>query len=121
MPDAISLPCSDIRGFIDPDSIKSNILTRVDVTIDWHITPLATKNEIEDHLLQRNHQSYWSADSTPFGHTPLGLSLGPTVESPFDDSILDGTLTHPDLAVKSFTSHLRRQPHCPGILKDTVT
>jgi hypothetical protein len=90
----------DIKGFMDPESIKRNTLTRVDVTIDGHITPLNTKNEIEDHLLKRNPQSYWAAGSTPFGHTPVGRSLGPTGDSPLANSILDGTFTHTNLAVK---------------------
>jgi hypothetical protein len=36
----------DIKGFIDPDSIKRNALARVDVTVDGRITPLATKMKI---------------------------------------------------------------------------
>jgi hypothetical protein len=99
------------KGFIDPNSINNNALTRVDVTIVGCITPLTTKNEIEDHLLQCNHQAYWAAGSTPFGHTPLGRSLGPTGDSPLANSILDGKFIHPNLAVKYFTSHLRQQPH----------
>jgi hypothetical protein len=34
----------DIKRFIDPDSINRNALTRVDVTISGHITPLTTNN-----------------------------------------------------------------------------
>jgi hypothetical protein len=48
----------DIKGFIDPDSIKRNTLERVDVTVKGCITPLTTKTEIEDHLLKRNPQAY---------------------------------------------------------------
>jgi hypothetical protein len=91
----------EIKGFIDPDSIKRNALTRVDVTNEGCITPLTTKNEIEDHLLQRNPQSYWAVGSTPFGHTPIGKSLGPTGDSPLSKSILDGTFNHPNLSVKA--------------------
>jgi hypothetical protein len=36
----------DIKGFIDPYSIKNNDLTRVDVTINNQTAPLTTKNEI---------------------------------------------------------------------------
>jgi hypothetical protein len=98
----------EIKGFIDADSIKRNALTRVDVTIYGRITPLTGKNEIEDHLLQRNPWSYWDAGSTLFGHTPLWLSLGPTGDPPLANSILDGTFTHPNLTIKAFTSKLRR-------------
>jgi hypothetical protein len=111
----------DIKGFINPDSIKINAITRVNVTIDGRITPLTTNNEIEHNLLQHNPHSYWAAGSTPFGHTPPGRSLGPTGDSPLANSILDGTFTHPNLAFKVFTSQLRQRPHCPDIPKTTVT
>jgi hypothetical protein len=39
----------DIKGFINPHSIKRNVLTRVDIMIDDHLTLLTTKVEIEDH------------------------------------------------------------------------
>jgi hypothetical protein len=54
----------DIEGFIDPDSVKRSALVRVDVTIDGGITPIKTKIEIEDHLLQHNPQAYWASDNT---------------------------------------------------------
>jgi hypothetical protein len=111
----------DIKGFIDPDSIKRNALARVDFTIYGRITPLTTKNEIEDHLLQCNPQSYWVAGSTPFGHTPLGRSLSLTCDSPLANFILDGTFTNTNLEVKAFTSHLRRRPYCSDIPKADVT
>jgi hypothetical protein len=34
----------DMKGFIDPDSIKRNALTRVDVTIAGCITPLKARD-----------------------------------------------------------------------------
>jgi hypothetical protein len=110
----------DIKGFIDPDSVKRSAITIVDVTIDVRIAPLTTKIEIEDHLLQRNPQAYWASGNTPFGHTPLGLSLGPTGDSSLANSILNGTFTHPNLAIQAFTSQLRRRPHCPDIPKATA-
>jgi hypothetical protein len=42
----------NITGFIDPDSTKRNALARFDVMINGCITPLTTKHEIEDHLIQ---------------------------------------------------------------------
>jgi hypothetical protein len=62
----------NIKGFIDPDSIKRNTLARVDVTIDGRITHINTKKEIEGHLLQCIPNSYRAAGTTPFGHTPPG-------------------------------------------------
>jgi hypothetical protein len=120
-PNLFTMLIFDIKGFIDPDSIKRNALTRFDVTFDGRITPLTAKNEIEDHLLQRNPQSYWAAGITSFGHTPLGRSLSPTGDSPLANSILNVTFTHPNLAVKAFTSQLRRRPHCPEIPTATIT
>jgi hypothetical protein len=46
-----------IKGFIDPDSIKYNALSQVDVTIDGIVTPLTTKDEIQNHLLKRKPQA----------------------------------------------------------------
>jgi hypothetical protein len=68
----------DIKGFIDPHSIKHNALTCVDVLIDGRLAPLTTKAEIEDHLLARNPLEYLASGTTRFGHTVIGRSLGPT-------------------------------------------
>jgi hypothetical protein len=75
----------DINGVIEPHSIKRNKLTRVEVMVDGGITLLTTKAEIEDHLLSRNPQAYLASGTTPFGHTALGFSLGPTGDSPLTD------------------------------------
>jgi hypothetical protein len=111
----------NIKGFIYLDSIKRSSLTRVDITIAVCTAPLTTNKKIEHHLLQRYPQSYWAAGSTPFGHTPLRQSLGPTGDSPLANYILDGTFTHPNLTVKAFTSHLRQRLQFPDIPKATVT
>jgi hypothetical protein len=47
----------DIKGSIDPHSIKCNALTRADVMINVRLTRLTTKVEIEDHLLTINPQA----------------------------------------------------------------
>jgi hypothetical protein len=107
--------CFEIKGFIDPHSIKRNALTRVDVMIDGRLTPLTTRVDIEDHLLTRNPQAYLVSGTTPFGHTAPGRSLGPTGYSPLADSILDGSFYHPHQAVSAFTQQLRRRSHCPDI------
>jgi hypothetical protein len=80
----------EINEFTDPRSIKCNILTRVDVTIDGHLTHLTTKIDIEDQSLTRNPHANLASGTNPFGHTVLGGSLGTTCDSPLADSILDG-------------------------------
>jgi hypothetical protein len=111
----------NIKGYIDPDSTKKNGLARVDVTIDGIVTPLTTKDEIEEHLLKRNPQSYCASGTIPFLHTDLRQAIGPTGDSPHAESILDGSLTHPDLAVWAFTSQLCLRSHYPDTTKATVT
>jgi hypothetical protein len=111
----------DIKGFIDPHSIKRNSLTLVDVMVDGRLTPLTTKAEIEDRLLSRNPQAYLDSGTTPFGHTTLGRSLGPTGDSPLADSILDGYFSHPNRAVSAFTQQLRRHGHFTDIPAAKIT
>jgi hypothetical protein len=110
-----------IKGFIDPHSIKGNALTRADGMIDGHSTPLATKVEIKDHLLTRNPQAYMASGTTPFGHTVLGRSLGPTGDYPLNDSIIESSFSHPNHAVSAFTQQLRRRSHCPDIPAPRIT
>jgi hypothetical protein len=93
----------DMKGFIDPYSIKRNTLTRVDVKINNQVSPLMTKNKIKYHLLKRNPQACWAAGSTPFGHTDLGRAPRPTGYSPLTESILDGSFSHTDHAINDFT------------------
>jgi hypothetical protein len=101
----------DIKGFINPDSIKRNSLARVDITINGYITPLTTNHEIEDHLSQRNPQAYWDDGTTPFGHMALGRALGPTGDSPLENLIIDDSLTHSNLAFRAFTDQSHHHSH----------
>jgi hypothetical protein len=111
----------DIKGFIDPCSIKRNNLTRVDFLVNGRMTPLTTKAEIEDQLLARNTRAYLASGTTPFGHTVLGRSLGPNSDSPLADSILDGSFLHPNHAVSAFTQQLCHHSHCPDIPTTRIT
>jgi hypothetical protein len=43
----------DIKGFINPSSIKRSALTCVDITSNDVVSSLMAKGKIEDHLLQR--------------------------------------------------------------------
>jgi hypothetical protein len=49
----------DIKDFINPSSIKCSALTRFDITINEVVSSLTTKDDLEDHLLQRNPIAYW--------------------------------------------------------------
>jgi hypothetical protein len=93
-----------IKGVINPSRIKRSTLTHVDLTSNGVVSFLTTKSEIEDHLLQRNPLAYWASGTTPFGHSALGRLSGDTGDSPITESILDGSFSHPNLAVRAFTA-----------------
>jgi hypothetical protein len=78
----------DIKGFINPLSIKRTALTIIDITKNDVVSSLTTKRDLEDHLLLRNPKTYWKSGSPPFGHTPLGRQLRDTGYSPLSESIL---------------------------------
>jgi hypothetical protein len=111
----------DIKGFINPYSIKHSALTQVDITTNYVVYPLTTKGEIEDHLLQHNPLAYWASVSTPFGHTPLGRLLGDTCDSPLAESIPDESFTRHNLVVRALTSHLQRRPIFPDIPSTNIS
>jgi hypothetical protein len=96
----------DIKDFINPSSIERSALTPGDLTTNDVVSSLMIKGGIEDHLLP-HFLAYWESGSTPFGNTPLGTQPGDTGDSPLAGSILDGSFTHHNLAVRSLTSHLR--------------
>jgi hypothetical protein len=62
-----------------------------------------------------------ASGTTPFGHTALGRSLGPTGDSPLADSILDGSLSHPNHALIGFTQKLCRRSHFQDIPAARIT
>jgi hypothetical protein len=101
--------------------IKRNAPTRVNVMVDGLLTPLTTKANIEDHLLYRNPQANLTSGTTPFGHTALDRSLGPTGDSPLADSILDGSFSHQNRADSAFTQQLRRRSHHSNIPAARIT
>jgi hypothetical protein len=99
----------DIKGFINPSSIKHSALSRFDVTTNGVISSLTTKLEPEDHLLLRNPKAYRAPGTNPFGHTSPGRQLGNTGDSPLaNKSILD------DPAISAFASNLRRRTSLPN-------
>jgi hypothetical protein len=105
----------DIKGFINPSSVKRSALTWIDISITDVVSSLTTKSELEDHLLQRNPKAYWASGSTPFGHTAPGRHLGDTGDSPLEESIIDGSFTHYNLVIRAITSNLQRQKYLPYI------
>jgi hypothetical protein len=81
----------DIKGFINPYSIKHSALTCVDIKMNDVVSSLTTKAEIEDHLLQRNAIPYWASGAT--------LSVIPTLEDYLDTQVT------PLRQIKFFTDH----------------
>jgi hypothetical protein len=84
-----------IRGHIKPNSTKKSGLTRVTVTDTgpeglWkHIIG---KDDLEDHLIERNIEQFSHAGVTPFRYTDLGKELGHTGDSQMAQSIFEGTI-----------------------------
>jgi hypothetical protein len=105
----------DIKGFINPSSIKLSALTIINTTTNDVFSSLTTKRELEDNLLLRNHKAYRASGSTPFGHNALGHQLIYTGDSPLDESILDGSFTHSNPEILAVTSNLQRRPSLPYI------
>jgi hypothetical protein len=70
--DLFTLLKFNIKGFINPSSIKKSLLIRVDITSNGVVSYLTTKSEIEDHLLQCDPLAYWASGTTPFGYSALG-------------------------------------------------
>jgi hypothetical protein len=89
--------------------------------VDGCLTPLTRKAEIEDRLLSRKPQAYLAYGTTPFGHSELGFSIGPTGDSPLAYSIFDGSFSHPNHAFNAFTQQLCHRSHCPDIPAARIT
>jgi hypothetical protein len=65
----------DIKGFINPSSIKRTSLNHIYINSNGVVSSLNNKEEIEDHLLQRNPLTYWASGTTPFGHSSVSQLL----------------------------------------------
>jgi hypothetical protein len=114
-----------IRGHVKPNSAKKPSLSKVTVPeTDGTWSKIIGKDDLEDHLIQRNVKQFSLAGETPFGYSPLGKELGHTGDSEMADAIHEGTLEHEalsDAAINAVVNQLRKHPALDKVLKPAVT
>jgi hypothetical protein len=75
-----------IRGHVKPNSAKKSGIMRVEVELRNDVwKQLTGKEEIEEHLIDRNFEQLSCAGATPFGYTHFGNELDHTGDSPMGD------------------------------------
>jgi hypothetical protein len=114
-----------IRRYLKPNTLKRSRLMHVEVLngegIAW--TKVEDKEEVENHLIDRNVEQFSHAGTTPFGYTELGKDLTRTGDSDMDENILNGTLEHECMdneAICAIGGQLKRHPKIQGILSPIV-
>jgi hypothetical protein len=116
---------SQIRGNINPSSLKKTSMTRLDIPDqDGVWKGIKGKGSMEEHTAQRNLEQFSHAGKTPFGYTELGDALRHTCDSPLAADILDGKADHPALtneALHTIVKQLRRHPVVQKIIKPVIT
>jgi hypothetical protein len=114
-----------ICGHVKPNSAKKSSLSNVTVPeTDGTWTQIIGKNDLEDHLIQRNVEQFSLALETPFGYSPLAKELVHTGYSEMADAIHAGTLEHEalsDAAINAVVKQLRKHPAIDKVLKPAVT
>jgi hypothetical protein len=91
---------------------------------DGALTQIIGKDDLEDHLIQRNVEKFSLAGETPFGYSPLGKELGHTGDSEMADAIHEWTLEHDalsDAAINAVVKQLRKHPALDKVLNPAVT
>jgi hypothetical protein len=77
-----------IRDHAKPNSANKSSLSKVTVLeTDGTWSHIIGKDDLEDHLIQRNVKQVSLAGETPFGYSPLGKELGHTGDSEMADAI----------------------------------
>jgi hypothetical protein len=87
-------------------------------------THIIGKDDLEDHLIQRNVKQLPLAGETPFGYSPLDKDLGHTGDSEMADVIHEGTLEHEaisDAAIDAVVKKLRKHPALDKVINPVVT
>jgi hypothetical protein len=110
---------------VKPNSTKKSSLNRLDVqTEDGLWQQIVSKNQVEEHLIERNVEQFSHAGATPLGYTELGRELGYTGDTPMAEAILDGTFVHESLtdeALADIVQQLRKHPNVQEIIQPIIT
>jgi hypothetical protein len=118
-----------IQGHVKPNATKKSSLIRVNRLMVPDTVPeglrkhIIGKDDLEDHLIERNIEQFSHAGATPFGYTDLGKELGHTGDSQKAQSIFEGTLEHTALsnsAIQAIVEQLRKHPAIDNILNPVV-
>jgi hypothetical protein len=116
-----------IRGHVKPNSTKKSSPNRVtvpDTGPEGLWKNIIGKDDLEDHLIERNIEQFYHASATPFGYTDLGKELGHTGDSQMAQSIFVGALEHDSLSdstIQAIDEQLRKHPDIDNILQPVVT
>jgi hypothetical protein len=114
-----------IRGHVNPNSAKKSSLSKVTVPeTDGTWSQIIGKDDLEDHLIQRNIKQFSLAGETPFGYSPIGKELGHTGDSEMADAIHEETLEHEALryaSINAIVKQLRKHPVLEKVLEPAVT
>jgi hypothetical protein len=115
-----------IRGYLKTNTLKRIRLMHVEVPDNYGMTWTKNedKEEVENHLIDRNVEQFSHAGATPFGYTELAKDLGHTYASDMAESIPNGTLEHECMeneAIRAIVGHLKRHRTIQGILSPIVT
>jgi hypothetical protein len=96
------------RGIPQTKKNKRSRLMHVEVPngdgTTW--TKVEDKEEVDNHLIDRNVEQLIHAGTTPFCYTELGKDLGHTGDSDMAENILNGTLEHKCM------DNVATSPHC---------
>jgi hypothetical protein len=87
-------------------------------------TQIFGKDDLKDHLIQRNVEQFSLAGETPFGYSPLGKELGHNRYSEMADKIHEGTLEHAalsDASINAVVKQLMKHPALDKVSKPAVT
>jgi hypothetical protein len=115
-----------IRGHVEPKSAKKSSLSLSKVTVpetDGTWSHIIGKDDLEDHIIQRNVKQFSLAGETPFGYSPLKKELGHTGDSEMADAIHEGTLEHEalsDAAINAVVKQLQKHPALEKVLEPVV-
>jgi hypothetical protein len=81
------------------------------------------KDQVVEHLIERNVEQFSHAGATPLGYTELGQELGHTGDTPMAETILEGTFDHDSLsddALADIVKQLWKHPTIRQIIQPIV-
>jgi hypothetical protein len=110
---------------VKPNSTNKSCLNILDVKMEDGIwRQIVGKDQVEEHLIERNVEQFSIAGADPLGYAELGQELVHTGDTPMDEAILDGTFEHyavSDDALSAIVTKLRKHPVVRQIIQPIVT